>query len=384
MTENSHIMMIAGESSGDHHGATLAQQLLAHDPTLQLTGVGGVHMQAAGVEIITDLTKNSVMGFLEVIKHARIFISAFRLVKKALKNNKPDLLILIDLPGFNLRLVKIAKRLGIKTLYYISPQLWAWKSGRIKIVRRCVDHMAVILPFEEAYYQQRNVAATYVGHPLATQVTTQLTKTEALAKFNLASDRLTIGLLPGSRHNEIKLLWKILLDTARKCHQQWPQTQFVVPLASTMTTDKLRAFGQWDDLPITFTTTDKYEAFQCIDIALSCSGTVTLELALLGIPMVIFYRCNPLSFMIAKRIVHIRHFGLCNILEDSERTVVPELIQEQVTAERLFSEVKRYVDDQRYYQKTRADLLAIRNKLLAVKPDKTLLAITQKLLLPTV
>lgn len=380
MSQVTHIMLIAGEASGDHHAATLANQLRQWDPSIKLTGVGGRVMQQAGVTLLTDLTQYAVIGFFEVIKHSLSFYQAFRLVKHALRSSPPDLLILIDYPAFNLRLAKYAKSLGIKILYYISPQIWAWKSGRIKTIHQCVDHMAVILPFEENYYRQRGVDATYVGHPLINQVHTRMTKSAALEHFNLKPNRLTIGLLPGSRNNEIKYLWKILVTTARKCLQQWPDCQFVVPVASTLNLNKLKEFSSWEDLPITFTTTDKYEAMQCCDIALSCSGTVTLELALLGIPMIIFYRVVPLSYWIAKRIVHIRHIGLCNIVADQETNIVPELLQHDVNPDRLMIEVKRYVEDKTYYQTTQQALRQLREKLLQVAPQQTLLGVIIKLL----
>jgi len=290
------VLIIAGESSGDLHAAELIKATHAMEPDINFSGIGGDKMRQCGAEILIDNREMAVVGIVEVLTHFTVIRRAYNMIKQSLKSAPPDLLILVDYPGFNLRLAKLAHKQGVKTLYFISPQLWAWKQGRIKIIKKCIDKMAVILPFEVDFYKRRDVDAVYVGNSLIHTVKTTLTKEQAYKKFNLAPNKKIIALLPGSRNSEIKYNFSTLLDSAKLIKQHYPDVQFVMPLANTLSENKLKSLIDEKRCDIKLISNDLYNLLQLCDSAISISGTVTLEIALLGIPCVIIYKLSPLSF----------------------------------------------------------------------------------------
>ena len=351
-------MIVAGEASGDIYGADLVNEALNLDPSLHFSGIGGVRMREAGVETLVDSADMAVVGLVEVLKHFDVISAAFLKLKKILLNDPPNLLILIDYPGFNLRLAKVAKKAGIKVLYYISPQIWAWRQGRVRKIARLVDHMAVILPFEVPFYKQAGVPVSFVGHPMLDMVRVDLDRDDAASGFGFDPSRKIVGLFPGSRKNEIERLLPTIAASAVLLKKRFPGIQFALPLASTLTEDditpQLRAAG----VEATIIHERIHDLIRACDAIISVSGTVTLEIALVGTPMVIIYRLSPLTYQLAKRLVKIDHIGLCNII--AGETVVKELIQNEANPARIAEEIGAILDDS-------ARSLAIRQKLATVR-----------------
>ena len=232
-------MIVAGEASGDIYGAALVSEANTLVPGIQFFGIGGTRMREAGVETLVDSSDMAVVGLVEVIKHFDVISAAFGKLKQIILQAPPDLLILIDYPGFNLRLAKVAKKAGIKVLYYISPQIWAWRQGRVKKIARLVDHMAVILPFEAPFYEKAGVPVTFVGHPMLDLVQVQLDRSAAATSFSLDPARKVVGLFPGSRHNEIERLLPVIIGAATRLKEQFPDIQFILPLASTLSSNDI-------------------------------------------------------------------------------------------------------------------------------------------------
>lgn len=336
------VMIVAGEASGDIYGAGLITTVAAEIPEIRFFGIGGPRMREAGCETLVDSADMAVVGLVEVLKHFEVIAAAFLKLKKILLNDPPDLLILIDYPGFNLRLAKVAKRAGVKVLYYISPQIWAWRQGRVHKIKRLVDRMAVILPFEVPFYEKAGVPVSFVGHPLADLVQVSLNKEQAAASFGLDPSRPVVGLFPGSRRSEVSRLLPTILDAARLLQQRVPAMQFVLPLASTLTEADLSPWLSTTDLPLTITRERIHDLIRACDTVISVSGTVTLEVALVGTPLVIIYKLSPLTFQLAKRLVKVEHIGLCNIV--AGETVAPELIQDDAEPARIAAEIEHLLE----------------------------------------
>ncbi|MDD2501116.1 MAG: lipid-A-disaccharide synthase [Geobacter sp.] len=363
MSKNSRhrVMIVAGEASGDIYGAGLVRAVQAADPAFSFFGIGGPRMREAGCETLVDSADMAVVGLVEVLKHFDVIASAFLKLKKILLENPPDLLILIDYPGFNLRLAKIAKRAGVNVLYYISPQIWAWRQGRVKKIKRLVDHMAVILPFEAQFYEKAGVPVSFVGHPMADLVKVSLNRDQAAASFHLEPARQVVGLFPGSRRSEVTRLLPTIIDAARLLHQRYPSIQFVLPLASTLTDGDLAPWLEGCELPITVTRERIHDLMQACDAVISVSGTVTLEIALVGTPLVIIYKLSPLTFQLAKRLVKVEHIGLCNIVAGD--TVARELIQDDASPEQIAAEIGHLLSDVQYYGDMKQKLSHVRERL---------------------
>lgn len=373
-----HITLIAGEASGDHHGAALVTDLKQLDSQLKFSGIGGVLMQNAGVPLLANLAQYGVVGGTEVLQHARVIYQAWKLITRFLQEQKPDLLILIDYPGFNLRLARYAKKLNIKVLYYISPQIWAWKKHRINTIRENVTHMAVILPFETEIYRQAQVPVTYVGHPLLHSVVAKIPATEARSLFGLKANSRVIALLPGSRKKEIKKMLPIMIQAAEKLKAQYSDLEFILPLASSLTQEDLKSYLAETSLVIKIVEGQTYEVLNCSTAAMVTSGTATLETALLDVPMVILYKMSAITFALAKRIIKVNYIGLCNLLID--KSVVPELIQSQATPQRVTEEIQRYLDCDSERQKTIQQLQEVRNLLERSGQEDTIAKVALKLL----
>ncbi len=354
-------MIVAGEASGDLHGSNLVKEALRLDPTLSFFGIGGPHMREAGVETLVDSSEMAVVGIVEVLAHFGVIYRAYATLKRAITNNPPDLLILIDYPDFNMLVARVAKRAGVKVLYYISPQVWAWRTGRVKKIARLVDRMAVVFPFEVPFYEKAGVPVTFVGHPLADRVRPTMTRDEALTSFGLDPSRRVIGLFPGSRRGEIARLFPVIIESTKLLKARYPELQFILPLASSLTSADIEPHMASAGLEIAVVRDKVYDVMQVCDAIMTVSGTVTLEIALMGVPMVIIYTVSPLTYEVGKRLVRVDHIGICNIV--AGKRVVPELIQHEVTADRLAEEIGRYLDDPVYTENTRAELATVKEKL---------------------
>lgn len=354
-------MIVAGEASGDIYGADLITEALKLAPDLHFFGIGGARMRESGVETLVDSSVMAVVGFVEVIKHFDVISSAFNRLKQILLNDPPELLILIDYPGFNLRLAKVARKAGVKVLYYISPQIWAWRQGRVKKIARLVDHMAVILPFEAPFYQQAGVPVTFVGHPMLDLVNVTLDRSAAATSFGLDPSRNIVGLFPGSRRNETERLLPVIIAAAAKLKERFPDIQFILPLASTLNSDDIVPLLSAAGLDVTITRERIHDMIRACDAVISVSGTVTLEIALVGTPMVIIYKLSPLTYQLAKHLVKVPNIGLCNIV--AGETVVQELIQDQANPAAIAAEVGKLLTDQTYRAPIVRKLGEVRAKL---------------------
>ncbi len=361
MTPSQKIMIVAGEASGDIYGADLVRAAQSTDPGLVFFGIGGARMRESGVDTLVDSAAMAVVGVVEVLKHFDVIAAAFSRLKKILLTEPPALLILIDYPGFNLRLAKVAKRAGVKVLYYISPQIWAWRQGRVKKIARLVDHMAVILPFEAPFYEKAGIPVTFVGHPMLDMVQVRASRHEAAAELGLDPERKVIGLFPGSRRNEIDKLLPTICRAAALLQERYAGVQFILPLASTLTeadiTPQLTAAG----IRPVVTRDAIHMVMRACDAVIAVSGTVTLEIALVGTPMVIVYKLAPLTYQLAKWLVKVDAIGLCNIV--AGEPAVRELIQDDANPEAISAEISRILDDPAYDAGIRGKLATVRQKL---------------------
>lgn len=365
MSNKKKIMIVTGEASGDLHGANLVKAMLGIDPTLSFCGMGGEELEKVGVELLFDAKKVSVVGLFEVFSHLKDIREGLRTLKGSLESDPPSLLIIIDLPDFNLILAKKAKQLGIPVFYYICPQVWAWRSGRVRTIAERVDRAGVILPFEQEFMQQRGVDAIYVGHPLLDTVARSYSREEFFTKQNLDQQSVIIGIVPGSRKKEIKELLPIFLESGRLLQEKIRQPlTFLLPLASTISHQDLLDNGveQFQkELDIRVTTEDRYDVMGSCDAVIAASGTVTLELAILGVPTVVAYRVSPLTYRIARILIKLKHFSLVNLI--AEKEVIPELLQHEVTPETIAEKIHDLCTDMSVREVMKLGLLEVQNRL---------------------
>lgn len=369
MQQTKHIVIVAGEESGDQHAATFVKQLKHSHPNLKFSGIGGQFMQEAGVDVIEDLARYAVTGIVEVIRHIFLFSRVFAKIKNHLKENRPDLLILVDYPTFNLRIAKYAKEeLNIRILFYISPQIWAWKANRIHSIRRYVDKMAVILPFEKAIYEKAGVPVAFVGHPLVERMTIPATVAETKVKLGIPSDKLILALLPGSRHNEINALLPIYHGLALNLAKIYPNLHFVIPIARNLTKNDLTALFDPRRLPVTFIEQQAAETIYCSDFVVVASGTASLECALLLKPMCIVYKTKSLiTHILAWYLIRVKYFGLCNLLQN--KMIVPELLQYDCNVYELTSALQDLIDNPEKSQRMIERLRKMKQSLSGQEAD---------------
>ncbi len=354
-------MFSAGESSGDQHAANMFKELQKQLPDIKGMGMGGAKMRQAGVEICFDSSGIAVIGLIEVLKHYGEIHNALKLMQNFVVSEKPDLLVCVDYKEFNLKLARFAKHQGIKVLFYVSPQVWAWRPGRVVTYGKAIDMMAVIFPFETAYYEQENVPVKYVGHPSVDKVHPQRSKTEDLAQFSLTAEKHIVGILPGSRVNEIKRMLPVMLAAAEKLTQQHDDIQFVLPQADSITDELLQDYLQASSVKVTIIKNQPYDVIQCCDAIMTTSGTASLEIALLQIPMVIAYKLSAITYFLGKYLVHTKFIGLPNII--AGKGIVKELIQYDVTVDNLANEVNQILQNTAYRQKMLSALAVVKEKL---------------------
>ncbi len=362
------IVIIAGEESGDQHAAKLIKQLLQINPQLIISGIGGQHMRNAGAEIINNLAYHSVTGFTAVIRNIKVIYTAMRQIKEHLLQRKPQVLILVDYPGFNLRLAKFAKqKLNLKIIYYISPQIWAWKMQRIKIIQKYIDHMAVILPFEKDLYQKNHVPVSFVGHPLLDMTTTEHDIAVLKQQFKLPLDKKIIALLPGSRNNEIKYHMPVFIETIIKLNTLYADLYFIIPVAKTIDIERIRKYLPDNCKNISLFTHDAVPLVACSDCVIVASGTAALECALLAKPMCIVYKASVLTAVIAAQVIRVKYFGLCNLL--SNKMIVPELLQYDCNPKELQYVIHQLLYDTTYTNQMVSNLQILKKKLSSEQAD---------------
>jgi lipid-A-disaccharide synthase len=342
--------LIAGEASGDLHGSNLIKALHRQDPHAEIRCWGGDRMQAAGATLVKHYRDLAFMGFVEVIKHLGTILNNIRFCKKDILAFKPDVLVFIDYPGFNMRIAEWAKKQGIKTVYYISPQVWAWKESRVHKIKRDVDKMLVILPFEVDFYKKWQFPVTYVGHPLI-----QVVEEEKSNPTNKLSAKPIIALLPGSRKQEIQVKLPAMLSVVN----DFPGYQFVVAQApaqpDSLYTDIIGAAN------VQLANNQTYNLLKQSAAALVTSGTATLETALFGVPQVVCYKGNPISYQLAKRLIKVKYISLVNLIMD--KPVVTELIQHELNHERIKEELQKLLSDTPQKQDLLKDYATLWHKL---------------------
>jgi lipid-A-disaccharide synthase len=331
-------MVVVGEASGDAHAARVVTALKQRAPDIKVSGIGGEKLRAAGMEINIDFSELAVMGLVEVLKRYRHLKNVFNQMVERLKTHRPDLLVLVDYPGFNLKMAKEAKKLGIPVAYYISPKVWAWRKGRVKTIQRVVDKMLVLFPFEVPIYEQAGVAVNCVGHPLVDAVKRTLTTIQAKEKLGLEKAHKVIGLFPGSRRSEVEMLLPLMIQAAERIKQQQPDIQVVVPLAPGLNKEALAPILAASRLPIQVVDSEFYDLTSACDAIVAASGTITLEIALLGVPHFICYRVSPVTYKILRCLVKIPYVGLCNIV--TNKALITEILQDDVTVQRLEEELR--------------------------------------------
>ncbi|HON22943.1 MAG TPA: lipid-A-disaccharide synthase [Syntrophales bacterium] len=357
------VLIVAGEASGDLHGANLVRAMLALDPGLDFYGIGGPKMEAAGVRCLARAADMAVVGLTEVFAKLGLILETMGRLKRSLQEEEPALAILIDYPDFNMPLAKAAKKRGVKVFYYISPQVWAWRRGRIARLRELVDRMAVILPFEAEMYHREGVEAVFVGHPLLDAVQIKYERPEALRRFKLREGETIIGLLPGSRPSEVVKLLPEMLRAAVLIRRELPAAQFVLPIADTLdrhdVDEMVRPYDS--ELAVRIVGNEIYDVLAVCDAALVASGTATLEAALIGVPMIIVYKISFFTYLMGRLFVKVSHIGLANII--AGKTVVPELVQQDVNPPRLARELLAILTEEGRKDLIKQELAGIREKL---------------------
>jgi lipid-A-disaccharide synthase len=331
------IVIVAGEVSGDLLGGKLAGELTNLNNQIILSGIGGQTMRDAGVQTLFDVSETSVVGIAEVLKHYPRLRRVLSTLKKHIRSDKPDLLILIDYPEFNLKLAAYAKKLGIKVMFYVGPQVWAWRTGRVKKIKKCVDLMAVLFPFELNLYKKENVPVCLVRHPLLDDI-------DAIYNpDNNTSDQITtVGLLPGSRKNEIKKLLPVMIDAAQRLIKENPGIKFILPVAQGTNIDDLKNYNIYN-LPISYQKGNFYGSIRCCQVLAIASGTATLQAALMAKGMVVIYKISPITYRLFGHLVNVKHICLANIILN--RRAYTELIQDDANADALFNSLIELIND---------------------------------------
>ena len=355
------VMIIAGEASGDLHAAKLVREVYQKKQNIEFYGIGGKHMAEAGVKTLVDSADLAVVGLFEVLAHWNTISGALKKMQQLLRTDPPDLLVLTDYPDFNLRLAKTAKECGVKVLYYISPQVWAWRQKRVFKIRKIVDMMAVVFPFEEQFYREYNVPVRFVGHPLVDEVHASADQATLTNEFLLDCDKPIIGLFPGSRHSEIKRLLPIIVESAKHIVTAKPDTQFVIPVASTLKEEDILPYFEGTEFDMRVIHHRSHDVMQVCDAVITVSGTVTLEIALMQKPMVVINKISALSYFFVSRMLKIKHIALCNIV--ANKRIVPELIQQDAKADKIADTLSELIDNKELNESIISELAGIKDKL---------------------
>ena len=375
------VMIVSGESSGELYGALLAKALKAGNPGIDIIGVGGERMEASGVSLISRIAGS--FGIIEALKTYGEIKRTFKKVASALKSFNPQVLVLIDYPDFNMRVAREAKRLGIKVLYYVSPQVWAWREGRVKTIGTMVDKMAVILPFEDEIYKNAGIPCEFVGHPIMDEIREVINeygadlrsadiKAKVKEELGLTPDKPVITLMPGSRMHEIKKLIPVMADVIMTLKERYPDYQFAIPVAPNLSSKALSIINEElktvSDRSLIITR-NSIKTLLSSDIAVIASGTSALQAAFIGVPMVVVYKLSPLTYFIGRLIVKVRHISLANVLldksvRDDSGLRIKELLQDNADKDNIIEELTEIMKNIRYREEIAAQLNKVRDMFL--------------------
>lgn len=355
------IMFSAGEASGDMHGANLARALKALDPDIELLGMGGSQMAQAGVRIVYDINNLGFIGVGEILRKIPFFFRLRTQLLQVMQEEKPDVLVCIDYPGFNMRLIEKARAAGIRVVYYILPTIWAWHKSRGKVIAEHTDLAISLFPFEAKLYEELGARVAYAGHPLLDVVHPELTKDEALQAFGLDAAKQTILLMPGSRLQEVRGLLPVMLAAVKEIMAQRDGVQFLIPRASTIDASVLQELIPADLENVHVASGHVYDMMNISTAAVAASGTATLETALMGLPTLLIYRVSSLTYWLSKILVHIQSIGLPNIIMGHR--IMPELWQDEVTPEAIAADMVTLLTDKQVWQERHEAMLSVRKEM---------------------
>jgi len=355
------VMIVAGEASGDLHGAGVVRELKKRNPAIDIFGIGGDKMEKEGMSLIFHVREMSFMGFVEVVKHLPMIKTVERTLEQLLILKKPDVVVLIDYPGFNLRFARIVKKYGIKVVYYISPQVWAWKKGRVIKMRGLIDNMLVVFPFEVPIYEKENVPVQFVGHPLVEEMQEVMSRENFCKRYDVNTEKKFIAVIPGSRKQEIENLFSVMVRSAVELAGS--EKEVVVAVAPNLSMELYK-----NNLPllnangnVKFVQHATHEVMKYAEFAFVTSGTATLETACVGTPMIVVYKTSAITYWIARLVVKIKNIALVNIV--AGKTIVPEMIQGDATVEKLVSEARSILNSPEHYSEIKDELNIVRQKL---------------------
>lgn len=355
------ILIIAGEASGDMYGAQLIKAFKSMSSDIRIQAVGGKLMRQAGAEIISDISEFAVIGFFEVLKNFKKYKYAFDRVVRIIDTTLPQAIVLIDFPGFNLRLAKKINK-KIPVIYYISPQLWAWGRSRVNLIKRYVTKMIVIFKFEKDFYEKHGISVEYAGHPLLELISLECSRQELQEKYHLSQNKLTVGLMPGSRQNEIKQILPVLLESAGLIKKKLPDVQFILIKAQTVNQRLLNQFLHKYNINITIIELEHYAAINSCDLILVCSGTATVEIAMCQVPMIVVYKTAFFTWLILKLLIKTRFIGMVNIV--AGKKIAEELIQHQANARIISRESLKLLSSKTEREVIRASLADLKQCFL--------------------
>ncbi|KPK99710.1 MAG: hypothetical protein AMJ91_06700 [candidate division Zixibacteria bacterium SM23_73_3] len=361
MNESKKIMIIAGEASGDLHGSSLVRELLKINSDLEIFGIGGDKMKTQGVELIFHIDRLSFMGFFEVIKNLSFVRKVMKTMVSVTEARRPHLAILIDYPGFNLRFAKKVKKLGIPVAYYISPQVWAWGGNRVKKMQNSIDKMLVILPFEKEIYKRFNISCEFVGHPLLEVTRPILSLEDFQKKFDLRKNESVIGLLPGSRWQEVGKILPVMLESTKILEARVKNLKVLLGLAPTIKREKLENLLAQANLGAKIVENLTYDLMRYADLLLIASGSATLECAILGTPFLVLYKTSLWTYLVAKSLISIPNIALANVV--AGKRIVPEFVQSQAVPNQIAEEMYEILSDKNRYRAIQNELRKVKEKL---------------------
>ncbi len=356
----SRVLIITGEASGDLHGANLAKALKVLAPDVSVIGVGGTHMREAGLDLVPGIPQVDVIGLVGPTG-LRALARRVLTLRRLLRREPLDLVVLIDQPGLNFHFARIAKQAGRRVVYYVAPQLWAWRPGRMRWMQRRMDHVIVILPFEEELYRRAGVPCTFVGHPLLDDMAPSYDREQIRAALGLPRDARVIGLLPGSRSGEVQAMLPLMLEAVRLLQRECGPFRAVLAVAETVNEDDIKRLCVGAGLDVGLVTRDPNGVMAASDLIFAASGTATLQTAIIGTPMVIVYKLPWIPYLLGRLLVRVQSIGLANIV--AGRAFIPELIQRQATPVRLAAEARRILEDPPYREAMRAEMARVRTLL---------------------